>query len=52
MFAAQRLPHLRRWPQGNLGSDLFQSIMVRAPLWNPGDLPTQAAAVGIRSITT
>lgn len=49
-FAAQRLPHLRRWLQGILGSGLFQSIMVRAPLWNSGDLPTQAGAVGIRSI--
>jgi glutathione S-transferase len=50
-FAAQRLPHLRRWLQGILGSGLFQSIMVRAPLWNSADTPTEAAAVGIRSIT-
>ena len=49
-FAAQRLPHLRPWLQGIRGSGLFQSIMVRAPLWNSGDLPTEAAAVGIRSI--
>jgi glutathione S-transferase len=51
-FAAQRLPHLRRWLQGILASGLFQSIMVRAPLWDLGDLPTEAATVGIRSIIT
>jgi glutathione S-transferase len=49
-FTARRLPHLRRWLQGILGSSLFQSIMVRAPLWKSGDLPTEAGAVGIRSI--
>lgn len=38
-FAAQRLPRLRRWLQAILGSGLFQSIMVRVPLWNSGDLP-------------
>lgn len=36
-FAAQRLPNLRSWLQDMLGSGLFQSIMMRAPLWNPGD---------------
>ena len=51
-FAAQHLPHLRRWLQGILASGLFQSIMVRAPLWNAGDLPAEAATVGIRSIIT
>jgi glutathione S-transferase len=51
-FAAQSLPHLRRWLQGILASGLFQSIMVRAPLWDSGDLPTEAATVGIRSIIT
>ncbi len=39
-FAAQRLPRLRLWLQGILNSNLFQSIMVRAPLWNPGDPST------------
>lgn len=38
-FAAQRLPQLRSWLQVIRGSGLFQSIMLRAPLWNPGDLP-------------
>ena len=38
-FAAQRLPQLRNWLQGILGSSLFQSIMLRAPLWHPSDLP-------------
>ena len=51
-FAAQHLPHLRRWLQGILASSLFQSIMVRAPLWNAGDLRAEAAMVGIRSIIT
>ena len=50
-FAAQRLQKLLRWLQRIVGSGLFQSIMFRAPLWNPGDLLTEAAAVGIRSIT-
>ncbi len=40
-FAAQRLPHLFRWLQNILGSGLFQSIMSRAPLWNPGTFPPQ-----------
>ncbi len=39
-FAAQRLPQLHSWLQGIIGSGLFRSIMLRAPLWNPGDLPT------------
>jgi glutathione S-transferase len=34
-FAAQRLPRLRSWMQGILDSGLFQSIMLRAPLWEP-----------------
>jgi glutathione S-transferase len=44
-FAAQRLPHLRSWLQAILGSGLFQSIMVRAPLWRP-DLPRSFQSVG------
>ncbi len=39
-FAAQRLPQLRLWLRGFLGSSLFRSIMLRAPLWNPSDPPT------------
>lgn len=31
-FAAQALPHLRAWLDDYLGSDLFRSIMQRAPL--------------------
>ena len=38
-FAAQRLPQLNRWLQILLASDLFQSIMLRRPLWTPGDAP-------------
>ena len=41
-FAAQRLPQLSRWLQDILASDLFQSIMFRAPLWDAGDSPRQA----------
>ncbi len=36
-FATQRLPQLRRWLEGLLESPLFQSIMLRKPLWHPGD---------------
>ena len=50
-FAAQRLDPLERWLQDILDSDLFQSIMVQTPLWNPVAGPTEAATVGIRSIT-
>ena len=50
-FAAQPLPQLLRWLEGIVGSGHFQSIMFRPPLWKPGDLPPEAAAVGIRSIT-
>lgn len=39
-FAAQRLPQLRRWLEGILDSGLFQSIMLRTPLWHPSDPPT------------
>ena len=39
-FAAQPLPHLRRWLEGILGSGLFQSIMRRVPLWTPRDPTT------------
>jgi glutathione S-transferase len=39
-FATQPLPQLRNWLQRHLGSNLFQSIMLRVPLWTAGDLPT------------
>jgi glutathione S-transferase len=39
-FAAQGLLQLRRWLEGILASRLFQSIMLRAPLWHPADPPT------------
>jgi glutathione S-transferase len=41
-FAAQQLPQLKSWLQNFLSSDLFQSIMLRAPLWDAGDAPRQA----------
>jgi len=34
-FDEQRLPHLRAWLAGHLGSELFSSIMARAVLWSP-----------------
>ena len=39
-FAGQPLPQVRNWLQGHLSSSLFQSIMLRVPLWTVGNLPT------------
>lgn len=36
-FAAQPLPHLRRWLTGHLESPLFDTVMLRVPAWSPGD---------------
>jgi hypothetical protein len=38
-FDAQTLPHLRTWLNFHLTSDLFKAIMLRAPIWSPGDIP-------------
>lgn len=37
-FDAQPLPHLRRWLDRHLGSDLFCAIMERAAPWRPETL--------------
>ncbi|MFL6733129.1 MAG: glutathione S-transferase, partial [Sphingomicrobium sp.] len=34
-FSKQDLPHLQRWLQGHLLSELFASIMDRPPVWRP-----------------
>lgn len=39
-FDAQPLPHLQRWLDGHLESDLFAAIMVRVAPWQPGDPET------------
>ncbi len=39
-FAAQPLPHVQNWLGGHLGSDLFQTTMIREAPWSPGDPPT------------
>jgi len=31
--------HLRTWLDAWLASDLFQSVMVKHPVWKPGDVP-------------
>lgn len=35
-FDAQDWPHLRRWLDGFLASDLFQGVMTKYPPWQPG----------------
>jgi glutathione S-transferase len=39
-FDAQPLPHLHRWLEHHLSSELFASIMHRYPQWKAGDAPT------------
>lgn len=47
-FAAQTVPYVQAWLAGHLASDLFATIMLRVPPWQPGDPPllfgTRAAA--------
>lgn len=38
-FAAQALPHLRRWLDAHLASPLFERAMARFAPWKPGDDP-------------
>lgn len=42
-FAAQVLPHLKRWLADHLESALFAGIMQRCPPWSPGDPPVMLA---------
>lgn len=42
-FDAQQLPHLQRWLQGHLGSQLFASIMEKYAVWKTGDDPVTFA---------
>lgn len=38
-FDAQPLPQVHGWLAGLIGSDLFASVMLRLPPWQPGDAP-------------
>lgn len=38
-FAAQPLVYLRTWLDGHLTSPLFNAVMIREPVWSPGDAP-------------
>ncbi|MDJ0643994.1 MAG: glutathione S-transferase [Erythrobacter sp.] len=38
-FDAQDLPHLQRWLEGHLASDLFKAIMPKFAPWRAGDEP-------------
>ncbi len=38
-FDAQAMPHLQRWLEGHLQSDLFKSIMAKFAVWQSGDEP-------------
>jgi len=38
-FDQSRYVHLRTWLDGWLASELFQSVMVKHPVWRPGDAP-------------
>ena len=38
-FSTQSLPHLRKWLDGHLASDLFNASMMRVATWAPEDLP-------------
>jgi glutathione S-transferase len=38
-FAGQPLPHLQRWLDRHLASDLFNAVMMRVEPWSPGDAP-------------
>lgn len=38
-FAAQALPHLRRWLDGHLQSPLFATAMLRVTPWREGEVP-------------
>lgn len=42
-FDAQPLPELRRWLAEQLDSELFASMMVKRPQWQPGVVPTVLA---------
>ena len=39
-FDAQPLPHLQRWLESHLASDLFKSVMPKFAPWKAGDEPT------------
>ena len=39
-LSAQPLPQVHGWLAGLIGSDLFASVMLRLPPWQPGDAPT------------
>ncbi len=38
-FDAQPIPHVQAWLEDHLASDLFQSVMVKYAVWQPGDEP-------------
>ncbi|TCK18075.1 glutathione S-transferase [Thiogranum longum] len=38
-FDQSPYPHLRNWLDEWLASELFKSVMVKHPLWKPGDTP-------------
>lgn len=38
-FFDQNIPALQNWLTRHLDSDLFQSIMIKCPLWQDGDDP-------------
>jgi len=39
-FDGQSVPNLQRWLAGHLDSALFKSVMVKWPVWQPGDAET------------
>ena len=39
-FDAEPLPHLQRWLEGHLSSDIFKAIMPKFAPWKAGDKPT------------
>lgn len=43
-FDAQPLPHVRRWLDGLVGSDLFNAAMIRLAPWRAGDPETRFPA--------
>lgn len=38
-FDAQEIPHVHKWLQAAMASDIFEAIMVKRPPWKEGDTP-------------
>ena len=47
-FDAQDLPHLQRWLEGHLASDLFHAIMPKFAPWKAGDDPIEFGSLATR----